>query len=193
MRWLALHILIVSQEDTAATRAAQMTATIGRYQILLTVVLCYAFGALVLWVSRRADVSQSVHLRQSGIGRKMAVIVPIHDGDKFRAMDAISRWPHKCQRNIVEHMDLIIYKAEPPQPGPDGDAFLLSKVPHEASACFRSTKIVSANLLPEVGPATLAFFDARRGMGRTRRPRHGYSRNRMRKGSPDLKYRYGDT
>lgn len=139
-----------------------MTAAIGRYHIVLTVVLCYTFGALVLWVSRRAegdgeeDQDIGMRLRQGSIGRKMAVVVPVHDGDKLRAMDAISRWPHDRHRNTLENMDLVIYKAEPPQGGPDGDADLLSKVPHEASTCFRSIKIVSANLLPEVSPAMLA-------------------------------------
>lgn len=50
--------------------------------------------------------------RADKIGRRLAVIVPVHQGDSARAMDAISKWPSTCHRETVENIDLIIYEAE---------------------------------------------------------------------------------
>ncbi|CAN0034630.1 unnamed protein product, partial [Scytosiphon promiscuus] len=77
-------------------------------------------------------------------GRRLAVVVPVHKGDSSRAMDAISNWPSTCHRETVENVDLVIYEAEDrhAQRGP-------ILVPPEVSVCFRATRIIQGNLLPE--------------------------------------------
>ncbi|CAM9766040.1 unnamed protein product [Scytosiphon promiscuus] len=82
--------------------------------------------------------------RTVGIERRLAVVVPVHEGDSSRAMEAISKWPSTCHRQTVENVDLIIYEAE----GRHAERGPLL-VPPEASACFRATRIIQGNLLPE--------------------------------------------
>lgn len=77
--------------------------------------------------------------------RKLAVVVPTHDGDVSRAFVSMKRWPTTCSSVTLNHVDLILYHAT------DTDkAALRAQIPKEATSCFRNTRVVSANLSPEV-------------------------------------------
>ncbi|CAM9369292.1 unnamed protein product [Ectocarpus sp. 12 AP-2014] len=72
-------------------------------------------------------------------------------------MAALSKWPTTCSHSTLTRMDLVLYKAEALT-----DAGHLPQIPHEASKCFRHTKIIGGDLLPEenVYPegASLMFY-----------------------------------
>lgn len=80
----------------------------------------------------------------------LAVVVPIHSGDITRAFVALGRWPTTCYHNTLANVDLIVYHADYPR-----EAELLPLVPERASRCFRSTRIINANLSPEVGQSIM--------------------------------------
>ncbi|CAM9769234.1 unnamed protein product [Ectocarpus sp. 6 AP-2014] len=82
--------------------------------------------------------------RAAGAGRKLAVVVPMYDGDVDESFDAMRLWPTNCSPLNVRYTDLVIYSAEPVN-----EHALLSKVPTAASMCFRRTKVVSAGLTAE--------------------------------------------
>lgn len=108
----------------------------------------YSVGILITWLCKRypsgfQGVNNGILNTREPL---LAVVVPIHDGDAARAMTAMSKWPTTCYSNTLTNMDLIIYKAEAVESTTDQ----LSQVPREASGCFRGTKVITGNLIPEV-------------------------------------------
>ncbi|CAB1119168.1 unnamed protein product [Ectocarpus sp. CCAP 1310/34] len=124
-------------------------------KVALVVIVAWCFLAMfTMWTrtSRNSEETESRSFAEHGHDRKLAVIVPIHEGDSDRAMEALTKWPTTCYSNTLLGMDLIIYKAET-----ISSASLPTAVPDRASLCFRNTKIVSANLRPEI--SNIGFFD----------------------------------
>lgn len=114
--------------------------------------LSICFSALLL-TDIRLPGGRSRSLGERGSGqhewktdtRKLAVIVPTHDGDVDRAFLNMKNWPSTCSSITLSHVDLILYHAT------TADATMLRDgIPEEATACFRDTKVVCANLTPEV-------------------------------------------
>lgn len=98
---------------------------------------------------RRREVGSTRPTQHNLVNEKtLAIVVPVHEGDKKQALKAISSWPATCFENTLDTADLVIYKAEALRSGEDD---LLSRVPMRASICFRRVRVVRANLLPEVG------------------------------------------
>ncbi|CAN0179751.1 unnamed protein product, partial [Ectocarpus fasciculatus] len=118
----------------------------GRLKALLAATaVCYAVGALLAGLrSWRAGRAKDAYSARASHDRLLAVVVPIYDGDEDPAMAALSTWPTTCYHSTLNSMDLVIYKAEALT-----DADHLPQIPHEASKCFRHTKIIGGNLLPE--------------------------------------------
>lgn len=81
----------------------------------------------------------------AGAGRKLAVVVPMYDGDVDESFDAMRLWPTNCSPLNVRYTDLVIYYAEAVS-----EHALLRRVPKAASMCFRHTKVVNAGLTAEV-------------------------------------------
>lgn len=81
----------------------------------------------------------------AGAGRKLAVVVPMYDGDVDESLDAMRLWPTNCSPLNVRYTDLVIYSAEAVN-----EHALLRGVSKEASVCFRHTKVVHAGLTAEV-------------------------------------------
>ncbi|CAM9750544.1 unnamed protein product [Ectocarpus sp. 4 AP-2014] len=123
-----------------------MSGSRGPKVALVVIVVWCILAMFTLWTptSRDSEETESSSFAEHGYDRKLAVIVPIHEGDSDRAMAALSKWPTTCYSNTLMGMDLIIYKAEA-----ISSASRLTTVPDRASLCFRNTKIVSANLRPE--------------------------------------------
>lgn len=119
----------------------------GRFKALLAATATiYAVGALLAGLnSWRAGRSKGVFSARASHDRVLAVVVPIYDGDEAPAMAALSTWPTTCYHSTLNRMDLVIYKAEALT-----ESDHLPQIPHEASKCFRRTKIIGGNLLPEV-------------------------------------------
>ncbi|CAB1098790.1 unnamed protein product [Ectocarpus sp. CCAP 1310/34] len=115
---------------------------------MLVMLAAFSVGIFTTWLCKRYPFQHQWF--NNGIFNTqeplLAVVVPIHDGDAARAMTSMSKWPTTCYSNTLTSMDLIIYKAEPVESTTD----LLSQVPREASGCFRSTKVITGNLIPEV-------------------------------------------
>lgn len=80
--------------------------------------------------------------------QRLAVVVPAHAGDLPRAVSALDRWPKTCSPVTEESVDLVLYYAE----GEDDMEPLvaLDAIASTAGACFANTKLVYANLTPEV-------------------------------------------
>lgn len=128
---------------------------------LLTLIIGYALGVYTLWLFRRAPeeagrlVDSMSRTQHNPVNEKtLAIVVPIHEGDKDQALEAISSWPATCYENTLDTVDLVIYKAEALRSGDDD---LLSRVPMRASRCFRRVRVIHANLLPEVGQRPLTL------------------------------------
>lgn len=79
-----------------------------------------------------------------GGGGKLAVVVPVYDGDVDGAFDAMKRWPTTCSVKL-RHTDLVLYYADEINANA-----LLRRLPKEASKCFRRTKVVNSHLTEEV-------------------------------------------
>ncbi|CAN0285107.1 unnamed protein product [Ectocarpus sp. 6 AP-2014] len=131
----------------------------GRLKALLAAAAaCYAVGALLAGLySWRAGGAKGAYSARASQDSLLAVVVPIYDGDEEPAMAALSTWPTTCYHSTLTRMDLVIYKAEALT---DGDH--LPHIPHEASKCFRNTKIIGGDIIPEdnVYPkgASLMFY-----------------------------------
>lgn len=78
----------------------------------------------------------------------LAVVVPAHAGDLWRAVSALAKWPKNCSPVIQENVDLVLYYAEGEEDA--GPAAALEAVASSAGRCFASTKLVYANLREEV-------------------------------------------
>ncbi|CAB1106306.1 unnamed protein product [Ectocarpus sp. CCAP 1310/34] len=126
---------------------------LGKLKALLAAAAaCYAIGALLAGLhSWRVGGAKGAYSARASQDSLLAVVVPIYDGDEEPAMAALSTWPTTCYHSTLSRMDLVIYKAEALT---DGDH--LPQIPHEASKCFRHTKIIGGDLIPEVG----VFFPA---------------------------------
>ena len=132
------------------------------FKVFVTLVTGYTLGAYTTWLFRRAARESRGRIDDSLWGTRddhsfdsrLAVVIPIHDGDKAQAIAAISGWPSTCYATTLAAVDLVIYKAEARRNEED----LLSGVPTEASACFRKVRIIYGDLTPEV---SLKFFHSR--------------------------------
>lgn len=80
--------------------------------------------------------------------QRLAVVVPAHAGDLPRAEAALDRWPKTCSPVTQANVDLVLYYAE----GEDDKEPLaaLDAIASSAGRCFEHTKLVYANLTPEV-------------------------------------------
>lgn len=94
-------------------------------------------GSGASWVSR--------HNIWTSTSRKLAVLVPTHDGDIDLAFLSMKRWPGACSYTTLTQVDLILYHATAVD-----TAGLRQRLPDEASSCFRNARVVSAKLSPEV-------------------------------------------
>lgn len=118
--------------------------------LLAAAAACSALGVVVAVVRAwRAGGVKSIYSGRASRDKLLAVVVPVYDGDQDDAMRALSKWPETCHDNTLYGMDLVIYKAEDL-----ANADQLPQVPHQASRCFRRTKIIDARLLPEVRPSS---------------------------------------
>lgn len=79
-------------------------------------------------------------------GLKLAVIVPVHRGDRALAMESLKQWPSKCYPLTKQNVDLVIYQAESMANKVDVSASVINA----PSRCFRMARVVSGNLRPEV-------------------------------------------
>ncbi|CAM9279034.1 unnamed protein product, partial [Ectocarpus sp. 12 AP-2014] len=116
-----------------------------RYALLSAIGSC--FCTLAVWMlcpNLLSRWSYTYYPAQDWHGHVMAVVVPVYDGDINDAMISLSKWPTTCSENTRKGMDLVIYKAEAV-----GNADTLPRIPRQASACFRRTKVVGGGLLPE--------------------------------------------
>lgn len=80
-------------------------------------------------------------------GERLAVVVPVHEGDISRALSSLERWPSACSSITLSNVDLVLYKAEAPD-GTSGS--ILSALRRAAGGCFAHTKVVYGDLGDEV-------------------------------------------
>lgn len=127
-----------------------------RRVIMFVIVALIVAHCLVVWIEfckseNTIDIIRRQHDARStkrGIwtSKMMAIVVPIHQGDKDRAMESLQRWPSKCHPLTTQNVDLIVYEAE----NETDEVELLARVANGPAKCFRKTSVVSGNLLPEV-------------------------------------------
>lgn len=132
------------------SRGARSTTGGWCFKTGLALVCVYTLGAITMMLSRGSGEDgqeAALSLRGNDDAQKLAVVVPIIGGEAARAMVALSKWPDTCHGSTARNMDLVIYQAEALDDGSD----LLSRIPRRASRCFRATKVISGNLLDEVG------------------------------------------
>lgn len=79
--------------------------------------------------------------------QRLAVVVPAHAGDLYRALASLSRWPSTCSPVTQAQVDLVLYKAETEDDLSYGALRLLENT---AGRCFANTKIVYGALTKEV-------------------------------------------
>ncbi|CAM9703618.1 unnamed protein product, partial [Ascophyllum nodosum] len=88
---------------------------------------------------------------------KLGVVVPVHSRDMARAVEKLRLWPAKCTQGIVDKsIDLVLYYTNNKAVPHDLEQTLQQAV--EASySCFRSAKMVSAQLNRELDPQAIPF------------------------------------
>lgn len=91
--------------------------------------------------------STTSSFRGSLPSQRLAVVVPAHSGDLYRALASLSKWPTKCSPVTRAHVDLVLYKAEAEDELSFGALRLLENT---AGICFANTKIVHGALTKEV-------------------------------------------
>lgn len=92
----------------------------------------------------------------SSAGKRLAVVVPTHMGDFAKALASLAKWPTRCSSITRTHVDLILYKAEAPDPA---STAALSVLEDTAGRCFANTKIIFGALTDQV--RLLALFVCR--------------------------------
>lgn len=121
-----------------------------RVFIVGIVVFCISSLFLQHWIERGLE---SLELKPMGFeiqsiisGPLLGIVVPLVAGDITHGMESIKHWPIRCTENTVKRVDLILYFAgEPPL---ELDQYL--QVGFSSTSCFKTTRVVSATLLPEV-------------------------------------------
>lgn len=125
-----------------------------RVTMIVTVALIAA-RCFVLWIEvcRSENITDKIRQQQHARNtnphlwnRKLAIVVPVHQGDKHRAVESLQKWPSKCHTLTMQNVDLVLYQAE----SATNEADLLALVADGPAKCFREVSVVSGNLLPEV-------------------------------------------
>ena len=79
-------------------------------------------------------------------GPLLGIVVPLVAGDIARGVESIKRWPIRCTENTINRVDLILYFAGEPLLELERQL----KVASGSTSCFKTTRMVSADLRPEV-------------------------------------------
>ena len=83
-----------------------------------------------------------------GVHRRLAVVVPTHAGDLEETLKAVESWPTECASDTLEHVDLVIYKAEQKDEASENET--LARFRQVAGLCFARTRMVYGELTEEV-------------------------------------------
>lgn len=83
-----------------------------------------------------------------GVRRRLAVVVPTHAGDLDETLKSLEVWPRECTSDTLEHVDLVIYKAEPKDEVSEDE--ILTQFRETAGTCFARTRMVYGELTKEV-------------------------------------------
>lgn len=83
-----------------------------------------------------------------GVHRRLAVVVPTHAGDLEDTIKALEDWPTDCASDTLEHVDLVIYKAEPKDEASEDET--LERFRGSAGQCFARTRMVYGELTKKV-------------------------------------------
>lgn len=126
--------------------AASLVACVEFTMVLFTK---HSFPSLRQGGSRMDHLSSAgvTTFRSSAPSRRLAVVVPAHAGDLYRALASLSKWPSACSPVTQANVDLVLYKAETEDELSYGALRLLQVT---AGRCFAKTKIVYGALTKEV-------------------------------------------
>lgn len=85
--------------------------------LLLSLVRSEQNPAVLVWEAKRAVyVVRERVVTASRIvnepAKKLAVVVPTNEGNLSDTIDALEKWPIACSPDTLQHVDLVIYKAE---------------------------------------------------------------------------------
>ena len=121
-----------------------------RVFIVGILVVCISSLFLHRWIERGLDGRE---LKPMGFeiqpiisGPLLGIVVPLVAGDIIHGMESIKRWPIRCTENTINRVDLILYFAGIPLLELDRQL----KVASGSTSCFKTTRVVSADLRPEV-------------------------------------------
>lgn len=117
----------------------------GRH--LVSVAAAFLAPRVLLGDQQTSEAVREFSPRATQNDRKLAVVVPVHEGDVSRALSSLEMWPDVCSPVTLANMDLVIYKAET---AGESSAKILATAEETAGRCFARTKILHANLPPEV-------------------------------------------
>lgn len=97
---------------------------------------------------------------QNEIGGRLAVVVPVYEGDLDKSLKSMALWPKVCHEETLSKVDLVLYKAEREDEGTRES--LPRALEETAGECFAETKVVYANLKDEVRRMSLCDIWLRR-------------------------------
>lgn len=80
--------------------------------------------------------------------RRLAVVVPTYAADLAETLKSLEKWPTECTSDTKDHVDLVIYKAEPKDE--ESESETLEQIRKMAGTCFASTRMVYGDLTKEV-------------------------------------------
>lgn len=86
---------------------------------------------------------------ERGLQRRLAVVVPTHDGDLDETVKSLEHWPTSCPEDgSLSNVELVIYKAEAKDDPTEKN--ILPRLRETAGRCFAYTRMVYASLTKEV-------------------------------------------
>lgn len=122
-----------------------------RFTWSLSMALLAAGASHDLPASSKLTIHHADEVHGSSSGR-LAVVVPIQQGDLSRAVGSLQRWPWTCSPVTQHSVDLVVYYAHMADEA-DGDAAVTQAtqtIAETAGHCFSTTRVVHAHLDGEV-------------------------------------------
>lgn len=144
--WRLAHPPAHPQEPDAVAAAPQAVAKAAELRAAAPG-SSSSFGADSLEEEEKSGVMVRAHAAAAAAARRLAVVVPAHAGDLGKALSSLATWPTTCHSSTLVNADLILYYAGGEE---DDVAAVLPALAQTGGRCFANTRLVLANLTPEV-------------------------------------------
>lgn len=160
----------IGMEQIVAKGVRRATCSVRGKSILMALGLSVLLVCLILNIILLSILNPSkvlVHVQTYGLRgppsrplhsfwtERLAVVVPVHQGDIHKALRSLEKWPVSCSSITRGNVDLVLYKAEAEDSSSKAVVQFLEET---VGRCFANTKIVYGALTEQVGTLVVCFF-----------------------------------